>query len=196
MHRGIIAVMLCYGLMAAVPAAAETNGGNINFFLGAKGLDDDDWLADEHGEFGLLYDFGGKDWPVQLAVGMLFSGGEFDSYIFVPGSGFSFYNQEVRTREFNLGVRKYWGPIGRMYPYIGGGLAHIRLRVEEHFGFWPPYSTSDDGTGTWLDGGLMWRFNQFNIGFNIRASSADVTLNGREYEAGGGHAGLMLGYHW
>ncbi|MFO7593895.1 MAG: hypothetical protein R6X15_07640 [Pseudomonadota bacterium] len=196
MHRGMIAALLCCGLSMAAPVAAETFGNNLNVFLGSKALDEDDWLADEQGEFGLLYDFGAKGWPVQLAVGLLFSRGDFDGLVYVPGSGYGSYDQEVSTREFNLGVRKYWVTYGNMYPYLGGGLAHIRLKAEERYDGGPLYSDSGSGTGLWIDGGLMWRFNQFNIGFNVRASAAEVALGDNDYEAGGGHAGLLLGYHW
>jgi hypothetical protein len=36
----------------------------------------------------------------------------------------------------------------------------------------------------------------FNLGFDLRYSSADITLGGFEVEAGGTYAGLLLGYHW
>jgi hypothetical protein len=35
-----------------------------------------------------------------------------------------------------------------------------------------------------------------NIGFDLRASNATVTLNGVNANAGGGHFGLLFGFHY
>ena len=58
-------------------------------------------------------------------------------------------------------------------------------------------SADDDAIGFWIGGGIYWTLGEhFNIGFDLRWSKAEVTINGVDGEAGGGHAGLLLGYHW
>jgi hypothetical protein len=55
----------------------------------------------------------------------------------------------------------------------------------------------DDAMGFWVEGGIYWTLAEhFNIGFDVRWSKAEVTFYGVDGEAGGTHAGLLLGYHW
>jgi hypothetical protein len=55
----------------------------------------------------------------------------------------------------------------------------------------------DDAVGFWIGGGVYWTLGEhFNIGFDVRWSKAEVTIDGLDFEAGGTHAGLLLGYHW
>ena len=57
--------------------------------------------------------------------------------------------------------------------------------------------SADDAMGFWIEGGIHWTLAEhFNIGFDVRWSKAEVTINGVDGEAGGSHAGLLLGYHW
>jgi len=197
MSRGITALLLGFALLLAGPATAAGWTGNINAFLGAKGLDDDDWLADSHSEAGLLFDIGGEDWPVLLAADVLGSYGEFDGLVYSYSTdSVDYYEEEVRTRELNLGVRKYWGVNGRMHPYLGGGLAFVRLKAKGRLDGGPTLSDSGSGEGLWLGGGIQWRFNSFNLGFSVRSSWAEVELDSGDYQGGGGHAGVVLGYHW
>jgi opacity protein-like surface antigen len=197
MKKAITALLLCLGLTVSGAATAEGTTGNINVFLGGKGLDDEDWLADSHGEIGLLIDIGGKDWPLMFAVDMLRSSGDFDGFVYRPSdASIHYYEEDVKTRELNLGVRKYWHPTSNMYPYLGGGLAFVRLEAEWRYDGGTLYSDSGSGTGVWLGGGVQWRFDQFNIGFSIRASGAEVALDSGDYQGGGGHSGLVFGYHW
>lgn len=196
MNKAITVLLLCLGATFTGAASAAGTTGNINAFLGAKVLDEDDWLANEHGEIGALIDFAGKDWPVHIAVDLLSSSGDFDGLVYSPSRGVTYYEEKVKTREMDLGVRKYWNVGGNMYPYLGGGLAFVKLKAEGRYPGEPSFSDSGSGTGLWLGGGIQWRINQLNIGFSIRASGANVELRGNDYHAGGGHSALIVGYHW
>jgi len=197
MHKIVASLILCAGLTSAVPALAAGPGGNLNLFLGAKTLDENDWLANAHGELGLMFDIGGEDWPVALAVDLLGSSGDFDGLVYSYWDrGIYYYEEEVRTRELNLGVRKYWELHGNMHPYFGGGLALVELKAKGRLDGGPTYRDSGSGSGLWLGGGIQWRFEQFNLGFDIRSSFAEVDLASGDYQGGGGHAGVVLGVNW
>ena len=60
-------------------------------------------------------------------------------------------------------------------------------------------SVSDDDTalGLWIGGGVYWTpAEHFNIGLEAKYSNAEVTLFGVDANAGGGHFGALIGYHW
>ena len=135
----------------------------------------------------MLVDFKQQDWPVSIALDFL------GSYDEVTEIGVNF---EGTTSEFDVGVRKIWDASGSsIRPYIGGGLAFINAEIKA-IGF-NTVSQDDSGTGIWFCGGVYWTLGQhFNLGLDLRYSQADVTLYGVEGEAGGTHAGIILGYHW
>jgi hypothetical protein len=196
MKKRICGLLVVAGLCCSAPAMAEMTG-NINAFIGAKGLNSDDWYADSHGEVGALFDIGGSNWPVLFAVDVLASHGDWDGYIYRHKTAtIDYYEEDVKTSELNLGVRKYWHATGNMYPYVGGGLAYIRLRAEGRLNSGTTTRESGDGSGLWVGGGIQWRFDQFNLGFSVRASAAQVSLDSGDYQGGGGHTALLLGYHF
>ena len=171
-----------------INANANEWTGNVNAFLGQKTLDEDDWAPlDKQAEFGVLVDFKQQDWPVSIALDYL---GTYDEATELG------INVEGTTSEFDVGVRKIWEVSGSsIRPYVGGGLAFVNAEFKITSGF--PVSDDDNGTGIWLNGGVYWTLGQhFNLGLDLRYSQADVTLFGEEGEAGGTHAGVILGYHW
>lgn len=189
-----------FGLMAALivflPAVSHAQGwtGNVNAFLGSKTLDEDDWKPlEDHTEVGVLVDFKRATWPVSIAIDFLRS--EADDAIFDPLTGLT-VNMAAETTELDFGLRKIWDQNAKATPYIGGGLALISAEVSaEVFGI--NVSADDDAEGFWISGGVYWTLSEsFNIGLDLRYSQADVTLLGFDGEAGGAHAGLVLGYHW
>lgn len=185
MKKKILAIILMLFFINS-PVNAWT--GNVNFFLGGKSLDENDWEpVDQHAEFGVLVDFKQQDWPVSIALDFLGS---------VEEATQSGINYEGTTSEFDVGVRKIWGAEGtKIRPYIGGGLAFVSAEFKGTA--FTTVSDDDNGTGIWLNGGVYWTLNQsFNIGLDLRYSQADVTLFGVDGDAGGTHAGLILGIHW
>lgn len=182
--------LLC-GLAVMPLAHAEGSAwsGNVNLLFGTKGLDDVYWYpVEKQGEFGVMLDFKQEAWPFSIAIDMLGSGADDTS------TGFYV---EGRTSEFDLGVRKIFElPDSTIRPFIGGGLAMVSAEYTVGLGGLA-VTDSDAGVGIWLNGGVYWTLAQsFNLGFQVRTSSGDVTLYGVEGSAGGGHAGFMVGYHW
>ena len=70
-------VALAAVLFLAAPSFALAGTGNVNFFLGAKILDDDEWAPlEDQGEIGVEVTFGGNDWPIHIAIDVFGSGTE------------------------------------------------------------------------------------------------------------------------
>ena len=184
--RNLFFALMLMSFVALAGASQWT--GNVNFFLGQKSLDSGDWgQLDEQGAFGVLVDFRQEHWPVSVALDFL---GSADDTTQLGNT------IDGMTTEFNAGIRKIWEVSGSsVRPYLGGGIAFINAELERTNVF--VVKDDDNATGLWLNGGIYWTLGQhFNLGFDLRYSEADVTLFGVNREAGGGFAGLLLGYHW
>jgi hypothetical protein len=188
-EQSVIGLIISFFLALAVgttsPGTAYADWtGNINVFLGAKALDEDDWSpAENQTEFAVEWDFRDRSWPVNAVVGLRGGNGEGDAL----GT-----TLETTTSEISLGVRKIWDTFPHVRPFFGGGLSMIGLEAKA-FGV----SESDSAPGVWLGGGVYWALTpHFNLGMDLRFSRATVTLGGFDYEAGGNHFGLLLGYHY
>jgi len=198
----VLSMMVCWILVPGL-AMSQSNSdpnawtGNVNGFLGAKILDEDDWAPlDEHVEGGVLFDIKQKNWPISIAIDLLFSSDEEDVNVAVLNFGTFNANLEGHTTEFNLGVRKIWDNLSIVRPFVGGGIAFINAEIK---GTALGVSVSDDdtGVGVWFDGGAYVTLGgHFNIGVDVRWSKAEVTLFNIDGEAGGWHVGMLIGYHW
>lgn len=194
----VFAIFMISAMGSKVYASQQTDWtGNVNFFLGSKTLDDDDWdPLEEQGEFGIKVDFKQRSWPVSIAIDYSYSSDDDDLLIWDPFLGFVDLDVEGNTSELSFGVRKIWDHFPIVRPFIGGGIAFIGAEIEESaFG----YSISDDDTamGIWIGGGVYWTVSEhFNIGLDLKWSKAEVTLFDEDFEAGGTHFGLLIGYHW
>jgi hypothetical protein len=185
-------IMVPLAILAIGFSSNALAGGDINFILGQKQLDEEQWgQASDQGEFGILASFGGEKWPVDIATDMIFSGHTFQ----VPGED-SPVELFSMTFELDLGVRKIWEH-GKARPFVGGGLAIIAADIELAVGE-ISVGTDANGPGVWVDGGIFWRLTRhFNLGLESRISRAKVdNLFGSEVEAGGEHFGLLLGCGW
>lgn len=183
---GVIAVMPGL-IMAAGDMSQDGVTGNVNLFIGQKALEKDDWEPlEKQLEVGLMFDIGGKDWPVNIALDILGSADVTTiAGIEVTGS----------TSEFDIGIRKSFLD-GNFHPYVGGGLAFIQTEIEGTYGG-ITVSDDDSGVGLWVSGGLYYSIiEQINVGFDLRYSKAKTTMFDYEGEAGGTHFGLFAGYHW
>ncbi|MCJ7765773.1 MAG: porin family protein [Thiovulaceae bacterium] len=182
--------LLVAGLIAAMPMALMAEGGttgNVNLLIGQKTLDKDDWERfDKQAEIGVMFDIGGKDWPVNFALDMLVSGDE---------ETISGVDVDASTAEMDIGIRKSFLD-GNLHPYVGGGLALIQANIE---GTQSGVTVSDDdtGVGVWVSGGLYYSIiEHINVGLDLRYSHAKTTLFGVDKQAGGTHVALFAGYHW
>lgn len=205
MKRSILTTsMILTLLISCVPAQA---GGNANFTLGTRQLQDDDHFdeVDTQGMFGLTVDFGPADWPVSWAVGYYFSVAEEDVALDVDLAGTPAVLEGSATAavaELSFGVRKTWNAAGSR-PFVEGGLAAViaGLDVDATGG---SVDDSDAGAGVYAQAGVYWRLgSRFNLGVNARAllgSEIDLSDNFSsafedadvDYVSGG----LILGWGW
>ena len=195
LKRSVKLFVLCLGavvVISAMPARAGAQGfnGNMNFMLGVKALDDDDWSpAEDQLEIGFMVDFKEPQWPVSMAFQMFFAGD--DGYL---GGG---QELESETSEFAVGIRAGAGEPGTFRPYIGGGimLAHAEGRLL--LNGWEVASDDDVALGLWVDGGLYFPFPEpINFGIYVRYSTAELDIAGVGVDAGGVHLGFLGGFYW
>jgi hypothetical protein len=129
---------------------------------------------------------GKEAWPVHIAIDV-FGSADVEARPVADIEG--------RTSELCFGVRKIFGK-NDVHPFVGGGIASIYGEAEGRVWI---FSASDDDRagGLWVDGGVFWRLGRrFNIGFDVRYSAAEITLADTDINAGGAHAGLLLGWGW
>ncbi len=195
MNVRVFLLLLPLSLLLPGHVSAAEWTGNLNAFFGGKALDDNDWMADEQAQVGARLDFRRQDWPISLAADVHYSEGDFSGNVFFPGVGVRYYREDVETSELNLGVRKYWITATNMRPFLGGGMAFVQVDAKRDIAG-DVRSDRGDGSGLWISGGISWTLNALNIGFDLRYTQAEVEMDFGDFEGGGGHAGMLLGYHW
>ena len=171
--------------------------GNINFFIGLKSLNEDDWAPTENQlAFGAKSDFRPRGWPINLAFDVIHSRADETMVMFDPLFGNVPFRMEANTTEFNLGVRKYWENYEMMRPFVGGGLSILNAEITgSAFGI--SISEDDSAIGIWLGGGLLWVVEEhINIGVEAGYTKAEVTILGIDAEGGGFRVGGLVGYHF
>ena len=178
-------IPVALSLAESAGALAGESSGDVNFILGQKLLNQEDWEPVEaQDEFGVEVSWGKKGWPIQIATDL------FGSYKEDNNAGIT-----GKTSEFGIGIRKIWGH-GHVHPYIGGGAAFIYGGAELDFSG-IVVKDSDTSPGAWAGGGVFWRLgSRFNLGLAARYSKATVTLFDSDLEAGGYEGGLILGWGW
>lgn len=186
MHRIVLAFVGAAGLFLVAPAARAAEPAiNLDFLIGQKQLDDDDWdpLEDQI-EFGVQTTWGTKDVPVGLAADLLYSSDSAKiGTATVKGS----------TMEIALGARAFF-PVQQFHPYMGAGINMIRAEFSGNNPGVGSASDNDTAVGFWAGlGGNVRLGSNFNLGVALRYSTAEVTLFGTDGEAGGVHFGLTAG---
>lgn len=191
----LLCLILTAGMMGSRVYGQEERAwtGNINLLIGQKSLNKDDWQPlDEQFELGVQYDFRPVEWPVNLAVDLLYSWDEGRLYDPWWGS----IDLRARTLELDLGVRKIWERHSYIRPFVGGGPALIWAEADgSAFGI----TVSDDnwGLGIWVGGGAYVTLVEWlNLGLQAKYSWAEVDLFDVDVEAGGWHLGALIGVHW
>ena len=162
---------------------------NANLFVGARLLDSKDWKPVETlPEVGIDVDYDGGRWPVALC-GALLASASTDSTAGVEVT--------ARIVELQLGVRKVWGPILRLRPYVGGGGSVLWLSYEVDGGPTAHESDLKYGAGWWAGAGASMRLGRsWQVGADARWSQVSVELGGSRANAGGLQLGVTAGYHW
>jgi hypothetical protein len=199
MMRKRIAVS-CLLLASALWAGSAMAEGTIALFLGQKSLDDEEFAhnptspdpggwspVEDMPEIGIHLSVGRSEWPVKMAVDLLYA---YNSDTDDIGK-----KREGSTVELGLGVRKFWSVWGdRFRPFVGGGAAPIKIEQKASAG---GITRDDDqlALGPWVDGGFLWTVHKkFSLGLDLRYSTAKSEIRGTEVNAGGSHVGLLLGW--
>jgi len=203
MMRKRIAVS-CLLLVSALWAGSAMAEGTIALFLGQKSLDDaqfahggltapsppgpDGWSpVEDHPEIGINLSAGRSEWPVLMAVDLLYSA---DDDTDEDG-----LKREAWTVELGFGVRKFWSVWGDNFrPFVSGGLVTIKHYQGASVG---GVRRDDDnlGTGWWIDGGFLWPVHKkMSLGLDLRYSEAPGEIRGVDVNPGGSHIGFLLGW--
>lgn len=180
-------------LLASAPALA---GGNLNLTYGTRTLDDEDYWdpVDEPGFYGLTVDFGGDDWPLNIAVGYHQSnddGNLADLPLLGP------IDVEGTMSEWSVGAHKVWTLKNPARPFVGGGLTRLQAdaRIDSTLG-----DTDDDDSsaGVYLEGGVFFRLAEaLNLGVQGRLTEGtEITLFDSDGDADYYQLGLLLGFGW
>jgi len=190
--------LVIMGLFLAAPSLAFCQSdqpltGNAKFLLGGKFLDSTKWSVatgapavtrefETQYELGGLFDFRPVDWPINLAVDVLYS-----------------WRTEASVRagvfELNLGVRKYFDDDPKLQPYIGGGGAYITADLDVSHTNLGGQIDDANGFGIWVNAGISYLLTErITIGGDIRYSWAEMAIFGLTDVNGGGlHAALTIG---
>lgn len=193
MSRALCLVTLVSGLgLLTLDEKLAQPTGDVNFVLGQKWLDPDDWAPVENqSEFAVNASWGHEAWDIHIATDFSYSR---DRWEFDPPIG-SPLETTLSTWELSVGYRKIW-ETRNIRSFIGGGFALINAKAEVEAG---GVTVSEDGSsvGPWVAGGVFWRLgSRFNIGFEERYSHAKVKIFDVDKQVGGFHVGLLLGWGW
>lgn len=200
----VLAVSVVAGALFFLPTAAAAQG-HVHFLGGMYTLNDDDETdpLDDLTQVGAQVSFGPADWPVMLAVDLLFATGD-DSTTESGGPGFSAdIDIELDVTELAVGVRKIWGESSAR-PFIGGGLDFVQADATFDVTFRTPLGSvsfdedeDDNAIGLWVQGGVFWRLgSRFELGGQVRYNTAEVEADGEDIDVGGFGYGVILGWGW
>jgi hypothetical protein len=194
-HRAVPLALAVAALWLSTGDAEARYNGNLNLFVGQKWLTSSQWSpVAEQPELGLMLAFGEERISFHFAVDAYYAKEEVAN----P-------NPAVDTRvkgtsgELSIGVRKLWD-LGATRPYLGGGASIVTVR-EDLDGPSGHVTHDDRGYGAFIQVGVFWRLaGHLNLGIDARYCKADVDLGGpysvRDVDAGGFHAGVLIGYGW
>ena len=141
----------------------------------------------------MTVDFGGKTWPINIALGYYESQ---DSGARANFPILGDVDMEGNVSEWSVGIYKKW-EAGSARPFLGGGVSFVdaEAEVESILG---SVDDSDSSNGVYLEGGIFWRLGEvFNLGLSGRIVEAtDVTLFDIEGDADYYQVGALLGFGW
>ncbi|VAX15028.1 hypothetical protein MNBD_NITROSPINAE01-1652 [hydrothermal vent metagenome] len=192
-------VMLAITFTAPVSFAESEWTGNINALVGKRMLENSKWepLDDQWGG-GLEFDFKQKSWPVSILFSV--SGSSKDEDICCVSDGIFLYsvNNKVETLEMSAGLKKYFALGGNAFPYVAVGGSYIEVETSSEAGSFVSGSLlsrgNDSTTGGFVNGGVMWKMEMFNVGFDIRKLFGTSLKNG--FDVDYYQYSLLLGFGW
>ena len=171
--------------------------GNVNFTYGTRSMQDDAWddfEIDSQTVYGVTADFGGDNWPVNVAVGYYHSSDDGTLATF-PILGAVDIDGDLS--EWSLGAHKVWKLSNPARPFLGGGVTFLdaEAKVDSAFG---DADDDDSTTGLYLEGGVFFRLaGNLNLGLSGRiVEGTDVTLFDVDGDADYYQVGLLFGFGW
>ena len=189
---------LLWSVMTFALVAPAFAGGNANFVLGSRRLNNKDFWepTEDQGVLQATVDFGKQGWPIHLAVGVGASVGEKEN-VFDPITS-TFDKLTGTVSELSVGVMKVWEPKGNTRPFIAGGISSVTAKLEVDNPVLGKISEDDTSIGYYVQGGVFWRIGtRFNIGFEGRLlTGTDITIGTVKGDADYGQFGLLLGWGW
>lgn len=171
-----------FAAMVLLAPTSTLAAGTLHLLYGQKKLESDWEPLDTQDVIGLELTFG-LERSVGIAIDYFYSeddGTYGDSRI------------EAMTKELDAGVRCLFRRQKKVQPFIGGGLAfnHGSIKVDTT-------GLEDEALGLWLAGGVVFRVGRhFDLGLDLRGSTAKVKIAGVDLDAGGVYAGVLLGVRW
>ncbi len=199
-------MVVCFGVMSAQAA------GDINLLFGTRVSSEamlEEAAVDDLSQFGAAFswDYGG---PLMVAVDLLVA--STDASRSVAAVYPTVYWTDIKSTELDVGVRKLFGEDRKLKPYLGGGLAWMRLDVLQvlngSLGEGSEFTDiimddAENAFGFWANAGLLYTLGEsFNVGLDIRYSDAQVDVTpvdgglGLEFDTGGAQYNVLVGYHW
>jgi len=185
MYTKIVCLAIVMCLISSISICAEQDAendkgfsGNVNFIFGSKTMSNA-WDESKTADAGIKLDFRHNSWPVYIACDLI-------------GAG----TLDETNAEWNIGARLYAKDRVGFNAFGGAGLTLIQASKGNLNFFGTSNSDDDKGTGYWVEFGFGYFGRKFNIGVDIVKSSANVNLQGKNMNAGGLHASILIGYRW
>lgn len=172
-------------LTCVAAIGASIAGGNCNFLVGTRSLDNNAWdPVSPQPSFGVNVDITPGKAPIALAFGGQVSAREKDDVTYAIAEAY-------------LGF--LWKPTvgGNVHPYIGGGVAHVAAAINIDFGRFDE-DDDDSSVGYYANGGVYWRLGErFNLGVDARLlRGTEGELFGLTADADYFQTSLLLGFSW
>lgn len=170
--------------LGGTPALA---GGNVNFTLGNRTLNQDNYgPLDEQPFIGGYAEFPVMAWPVDLSAGV---------YRSTKDDTVSGFDVSATITEVSFGAMKTWNVMGNMYPFAGGGLSMVKVSAEVDTG--SGTASADDTSGAYYaEGGVYWRMGEvFNLGVHGRFNrGSKINLEGANFNSDYFQVGVLAGF--
>jgi hypothetical protein len=142
---------------------------------------------------GVTLEYGPSAWPVQPAVAYYQWSDTEEGFIPFPFTTF-----EVRTRfeELSAGVLKTWRKASHTRPFLGVGVALVRVRLTGSEPGAISNSDSERSVGEYAEGGFYWSLaGHLNIGLHVRTLFG-ASVHSLHEDANYTQLGLLLGWGW
>jgi hypothetical protein len=188
-------LMVALSILGAGVVSAHA-GGNANFALGGRILDEADWEpVDTPPTLGVTVDLALFGWPVNVAFGL--HGSSSEDYVVVQPND---RRVEVTgsVADLSVGVVKTWSHDAILHPYLGGGVAAVRAEKEAKVSGERERSEDDISGALYAEGGVYWRMGSMvNLGLHGRAvAGTDLELGDEQFSADHYQVALILGWSW